>query len=141
MFNQNVKFKNLGGIIPKWSNDLRDAGLDLHAAESVRLEYGARAIIPLGIASEFNPMWVAFIKERSGLAAQGFYLHAGVIDASYRGEWKVVVDYRGTLPMEVKRGDRVAQAIFLPCFHPAVIEVDQLSESQRGSGGFGSSGR
>lgn len=131
--------KNVGGIIPKWQN-LSDAGLDLHASEDMIIRSYSKGIIPLGIQTEFPPQYVAIIKDRSSLAAKGFYTHAGVIDSSYRGEWKVVVENTSGVDWEVKRGDRIAQVVFLMCLHPSIVITDSLSGSVRGVGGFGSTG-
>ncbi|MEA1998466.1 MAG: dUTP diphosphatase [Euryarchaeota archaeon] len=135
-----VKIKSIGGKIPQWKNH-GDAGLDLHASESMIIMPGKRVMIPLGIQTEFPPNYVAVIKDRSGLALEGLYTHAGVIDSSYRGEWKVIVENAGDISIEIEKGDRVAQVLFLPCFHLIIQEVEQLSVSEREKGGFGSSGR
>lgn len=136
----NVNFKNLGGIIPQW-NTLIDAGLDLHASIDMQIPPRSQVLVPLGIASEFSPTLVAFIKDRSGMALEGIHTHGGVIDSAYRGEWKVILSNFWPATYSIKRGDRVAQVIFLPCFHPPIREVKQLKESSRGVQGFGSSGR
>lgn len=131
--------KSLGGQIPAWK-DFSDAGLDLHASEDVVVLAGQRVLIPLGIATAFPPQYVAVIKDRSGMAARGLYTHAGVIDSSYRGEWKVIAENNGNEAIVIKKGDRVAQVLFLPCFHLKIQTVDVLPESLRGAGGFGSTG-
>lgn len=135
-----IRIKSIGGQIPKWKN-MEDAGLDLHASVDMVVAPGERIVMPLGIQTEFGPQYVAIIKDRSGLAGKGICVRAGVIDSSYRGEWKVVMANCGEETWDVKRGDRVAQVIFMPCFHLTIEEVDSLSSSERGGGGFGSSGR
>jgi dUTP pyrophosphatase len=135
-----IKFKNLGGFIPKWG-DPGDAALDLKASVDMAIKAGQRDTVPLGIASEFPPTYVALIKDRSGLASKGYYIHGGVIDSSYRGEWKVIIENATTDAFGICRGDRIAQVIFVSAFHLLVEEVDKLQDSVRGVSGFGSSGR
>jgi dUTP pyrophosphatase len=134
-----VNFKCLGGTVPKWGN-LTDAGLDLHASVDITLPPKVTRLVPLGIASEFTPTLVAIIKDRSGLASKGIYTHGGVIDSSYRGEWKVILRNTTDGSFVIRRGNRIAQVLFVPCFHPLITTVEKLSESQRGGDGFGSSG-
>ncbi len=138
-----LKVKSIGGKIPCWTS-LGDAGLDLHSSEDFSLSPGELRFVPLGIQTSFSVQYVGIIKERSGLAGRGISIQAGVIDSSYRGEWKVLMLNRGggvEGTWDVKKGDRVAQVIFLPCFHLLIEEVNSLSDSKRGVKGFGSSGR
>ena len=135
-----IKIKSIGGIVPQWKSE-GDAGLDLHASADTTVPTGQNALIGLGIQTEFDPQYVAIIKDRSGLANEGIYTQAGVIDSSYRGEWKVLVVNTGVWDWVVRRGDRIAQVLFLPCHHLLVEEVDELTESLRGVHGFGSTGR
>jgi dUTP pyrophosphatase len=136
--NFNLKIKTTSGICPEWNSG--DAGLDLRASEFMVIPPGGTGEIKLGIHTEFPEIYVAFIKDRSGLARQGRYTHGGVIDSSYRGEWIVLVSNQGLTDWEVKRGDRIAQAVFLPCFHLRIVKADSLSDSSRGVKGFGSTG-
>ena len=121
-----------GTMAPKWNDD---AGLDLYAAETVQLT-DVPYPVSLGIATEFDPNYVAFLKDRSGLASAGVCTHGGVIDASYRGEWKVLL----TGDLVIHSGDRIIQAVFLRCFQPTIKLVSSLGGSRRGVHGFGSSG-
>jgi dUTP pyrophosphatase len=68
------------------------------------------------------------------------YTHGGVIDSGYRGEWKVMLSNDSQLIWEIKRGDRIAQVVFLPVFHPLIELVSDLGDSVRGADGFGSTG-
>lgn len=116
--------------------------LDLHAAEEKTVPPRDRAMVCLGISASFPKGYVFFVKDRSGLAARsGITTMAGVIDPGYRGEYKVVLYNTTDEPYDVKVGDRVAQAAILPKPDVTVEEVDELDDTSRGEGGFGSSGR
>jgi dUTP pyrophosphatase len=121
-----------------------DAGLDLHAVEAVRLEPGERASVGTGIAVAIPEGQGGLVLPRSGLAARsGIALvnAPGLIDAGYRGEIRVLLlnTDRGT-PCEIAVGDRIAQLVLVRLELPATVEVDELPASERGEGGFGSSG-
>jgi dUTP pyrophosphatase len=121
-----------------------DAGLDLYALESVELEPGQRASVRTGIAVEIPEGQAGLVLPRSGLAARsGIALvnAPGLIDAGYRGEVKVLLlNTDRHVPCRLAAGDRIAQLVLVDVRTPAVLEVDQLSASQRDTGGFGSSG-
>lgn len=138
MFNVKIKLLD-GGVLPEW-HDMGDAGLDLRSAVDMVIESSGAGLIPLGFCTEFAPQYVALIKDRSGLALKGVYTHGGVIDSSYRGEWKVIVENTSKANWHIYKGDRIAQAIFIPCFHLIITRADKLSDSWRGIGGFGSTG-
>jgi dUTP diphosphatase len=122
-----------------------DAGLDLYAAESARIEPGARATVATGIAVEIPPAHAGLVLPRSGLAARhGIALvnAPGLIDSGYRGEVKVLLlNTDRDNAFEVGPGDRVAQLVLSPVVESEPVEVDELEASVRGAGGFGSSGR
>jgi dUTP pyrophosphatase len=121
-----------------------DAGLDLHAAQRVVIEPGARALVGTGLAVAIPPGWAGLVLPRSGLALRHgvTVLNApGLIDAGYRGEVKVLLvnhDPRATATVE--RGERVAQLIVQTVASVELVEVDELPASERGGGGFGSTG-
>jgi dUTP pyrophosphatase len=121
-----------------------DAGLDLHALEAAVLEPGQRVSIPTGIAVEIPAGHAGLVLPRSGLAARhGISLvnAPGLIDAGYRGELAVLLlntDQSATF--ELAAGDRVAQLVLIRVEVPRPVEVQALSTSERGTGGFGSSG-
>ena len=121
-----------------------DAGLDLYALEPVRLEPGERVSVRTGIAVEIPDGQAGLVLPRSGLAARhGIALvnAPGLIDAGYRGEVRVLLlntDRRGAFAIEP--GDRIAQLVLVKIETPAVVEVDDLTATERGAGGFGSSG-
>jgi len=113
--------------------DIGAAGYDLYACgtQSGRL-------IGTGIAVAIPEGWVGIIKDRSSIALSGrAFAVAGVIDSSYRGEIKIVFDR----DLDVADGERIAQMVVVPHFSGDVVEVSSLSDTERGTGGFGSTGR
>lgn len=123
------------------------AGLDLCAAvpvsEPMILRPGARALIPTGFAMALPPGYEAQVRPRSGLALKhGITVlnSPGTIDSDYRGEIGVVLLNTGDAPFTITRGDRIAQMVIASICHARLQEVDALAESQRGGGGFGSTG-
>ncbi len=122
------------------------AGLDLLAAiaEPVTLPPGARLEVPTGLALELPPGWEGQVRPRSGLAARHGVTLAnspGTIDSDYRGEVRVLLVNLGAESVVIERGDRVAQLVVAPVARVELVETDRLSETERGDGGFGSSGR
>ena len=121
------------------------AGFDLRAAvaEPLRLEPGARSLIPTGIALALPEGYEAQVRPRSGLALRHgvTLLNApGTIDADYRGEIGVIVIHHGDEPFTVERGDRIAQLV-VQALPPVVFETcERLPETSRGAGGFGHTG-
>lgn len=121
-----------------------DAGADLVAAESVRLEPGQRALVGTGVRIALPEGYAAFVVPRSGLAAKhGITIvnAPGTVDAGYRGEIKVSLLNTDTEnAFDVNVGDRIAQLIVMPVPRARFIPVETLPESVRGEGGFGSTG-
>lgn len=122
------------------------AGLDLRAAiaEATTLRPGERATVPTGLVIELPAGWEGQIRPRSGLAARhGVTLvnSPGTLDSDYRGEVRVVVINLGQEPFELRRGDRIAQLVVAPVATVRVEEVAAVGETERGAGGFGSTGR
>lgn len=122
-----------------------DAGLDLFSAEDVTLAPGERAAIASGLAVAIPEGYAGFVHARSGRAiAEGLALvnAPGLIDAGYRGEIKViVVNLDPVGKILIQRGEKIAQLVIQRVEGAELVEVDELSESDRGDGGFGSSGR
>jgi dUTP diphosphatase len=121
------------------------AGMDLLAdvGEPVEVASRARVLIPTGIAIELPPGFEAQVRPRSGLALRhGVTLlnSPGTIDSDYRGEIQVLMINLGDQPYTVRRGDRIAQMIVAPVGRAELREVDALSNSRRGPGGFGHTG-
>ena len=121
-----------------------DAGLDLHAAERVTILPGGRARVPTGIAVAIPAGFAGFVVPRSGLALRhglSVLNTPGLIDAGYRGEVKVLlVNHDPASPVTIERGDRVAQLVIQAVARIELVEVETLPESDRGAGGFGSTG-
>lgn len=121
-----------------------DAGADLVSTESVRLEPGRRALVGTGVRIALPDGYVAFVVPRSGLAAKhGITVvnAPGTVDAGYRGEIKVsLLNTDATEAYDVAVGDRIAQLIIMPVPRARFIPVDELPDSTRGEGGFGSTG-
>ena len=122
------------------------AGCDLRAAvrSELRVMPGARTLVPTGLAIALPDGWEAQVRPRSGLAVKHglTVLNApGTVDSDYRGEIKVALVNLGDEPVVVARGDRIAQLVVAPVVVARWQVVDELPESGRGAGGFGSSGR
>ena len=121
-----------------------DAGADLGSSENVVIAPGERALVSTGISIALPEGFAAFVHPRSGLAIKhgvGIVNAPGTIDAGYRGEIKVIViNHDLTSHYEIKRGDRIAQLVVQRVEQAEFCEVDALPESDRGSGGFGSTG-
>ncbi len=121
------------------------AGLDLRAVveKELLLPPGDRALVPTGLAIAVPPGYEAQVRPRSGLALRhGIVLpnSPGTIDSDYRGELHVIMANAGTEPFAIQRGDRIAQLVLAPVARLEWDEVDELPESERGAGGFGSTG-
>jgi len=128
--------------LPAYARD-GDAGLDLCAAEAVTLAPGARALVPTGVAIAIPSGYAGLVLPRSGLALRHgvTVLNApGLIDAGYRGEVKVLLVNHDHEPASFARGERIAQLVIQPVARAQLDVVDQLPSSQRGEGGFGSTG-
>lgn len=121
-----------------------DAGADLHAAESLVLEPGARATVGTGVSIALPDGYVAFVVPRSGLAFKhGITIvnAPGTVDAGYRGEIKVaLLNTDASEAYRIEAGDRIAQVVVMPVSRARFVEVEHLPGSHRGEGGFGSTG-
>lgn len=131
--------------LPAYQSDLA-AGLDLLAAvdDPVTLAPGERRLVPTGLSMALPAGFEAQVRTRSGLAAKhGVTVlnTPGTIDADYRGEVKVILVNLGQEPFLISRADRIAQMVIAPVLQAEITEVDVLSETDRGTGGFGSTGR
>lgn len=141
-----IKIKRLhaDAQVPKYAHGPEeDAGMDLHAVEDVTLEPQVARLVPTGLSIEVPPGYEAQLRPRSGLALK----HAitlpnapATIDPGYRGEVKVILLNLGRDPYVVHKGDRIAQMVIAK-YEAVEFEEADLSDSNRGAGGFGSSGR
>lgn len=128
--------------MPRYARD-GDAGLDLHAAEGGTLGPGERRTIRTGLALAIPQGFAGFVLPRSGLALRHgvTVLNApGLIDAGYRGELQVLLVNHGNASIPIERGERIAQLVIQRIEHVDLVEVEELPESERGAGGFGSTG-
>jgi dUTP pyrophosphatase len=120
------------------------AGLDVVAAESLVLRPGARHAVPTGFSIAIPPGYEVQVRPRSGLALKHGITclnTPGTIDSDYRGEVKVILANLGTEPFEVLRGERIAQLVPAPVLRASFCETEDLDATERGAGGFGSTGR
>lgn len=120
-----------------------DAGYDLFAIADYRVNPGQRALVDTGLHLEIPTSFVGLVKDRSSVAAAGIHTLAGVIDSSYRGELKILLVNLGDSPYLISAGQKIAQLLVAPVNTQAIEYVDSLDElasSERGAGGFGSTG-
>lgn len=129
--------------LPRYASE--DAvGLDVSAAEELTLQPGERHAIATGFAIEIPRGYEVQVRPRSGLAMKHGITclnTPGTIDSDYRGEVKVILINLGQEPFEIRRGERIAQLVPAPVLRADFVEAQELSETERGSGGFGSTGR
>lgn len=128
--------------LPAYATD-GAAGMDVVSAEDVTLAPGARHAVATGLAMAIPPGFEIQVRPRSGLALKhGISVPnaPGTIDSDYRGELKVILINHGAKPFEILRGDRVAQLVLAPVTRAAWLTVDELESTERGEGGFGSTG-
>jgi dUTP pyrophosphatase len=143
----NVKIKKLNDLarIPMYATD-GSAAADLYAAlsEPMKIMPGERVLIPTGISIDPGDSGVvSIICARSGLAFKkgiGLANGIGVVDSDYRGEVKVALINNSSEEFTVENGERIAQIMFMPVLHAAFEEADELCDTDRGQGGFGSTG-
>jgi len=129
--------------LPRYAHE-GDAGLDLFSASDMRIEPFERTLVPTGIAVAIPDGYAGFVQPRSGLAIKtGLSLvnTPGLIDSHYRGEIRIIaINLDAHTPIEIKRGDKIAQLVIQPVARVQLEEVDVLDETIRGAGGFGSTG-
>ena len=140
-----VKLLRPGAKLPTFGS-AEAAGADLYACldADVTIAPGETAFIPTGLAMELPRGFVGLIYARSGLACKRGLAPAnkvGVIDSDYRGEFIVALYNHGKEPQTVSHGERVAQLVITPVLVPSYMEVQELNDTQRGEGGFGSTGK
>ncbi|KPH60609.1 MULTISPECIES: dUTP diphosphatase [unclassified Novosphingobium] len=131
-----------GLALPAYATD-GAAGMDVVSAEDVILAPGGRHAVATGLAMAIPPGFEIQVRPRSGLALKhGISVpnSPGTIDSDYRGELKVILINHGAQAFEIRRGDRVAQLVLAPVTRAAWLTVDELEATERGEGGFGSTG-
>jgi dUTP pyrophosphatase len=143
MMQLKVKRLNPGAILPSYARE-GDAGLDLFAVQSAAIAPGASALVGTGIAIELPPGTEAQVRPRSGLALKHSITvlnTPGTVDEGYRGEVGVILINHGPTSFTIEAGMKIAQLVVSPRIQVDVTEVTALQDSQRGAGGFGSTGR
>jgi dUTP pyrophosphatase len=118
-----------------------DAGLDLYSVVDVVLSKGEIMAVATGIQVEIPPGYVGLIWDKSGISLKGVHRLAGVIDAGYRGEVRVVMANLSDQDYPIERGMKIAQLLIQPIVEVKVVHTDELGETSRGEKGFGSTGK
>ena len=137
----NVKFKKLNpNAIPFSYSREQDACMDMYALEGTTIPAGTTKIIPTGIAVEIPQGYEGLVRGRSGLASKGITAHLGTIDETYRGDVGMIITNHTNADFKVEAGMRLAQFTVKPVYHIQLEEVEELSDTSRGSNGYGSSG-
>jgi len=137
-----IKIKKLtpDAIIPKYANP-GDAGMDFFSNEETLILPSQRKLISTGIAMAIPFGYVGLIWDKSGIAAKhGIKVLAGVIDSSYRGEIKILLHNLSAEEFKIGKGTKIAQMLIQPAEQKQIIEVKELDDTKRGTGGFGSTG-
>lgn len=142
-----IKVKRLreGAALPTYGTEF-SAGADLYACleSDVVIAPGETKKIPTGIAMEIPVGYAGLIYTRSSLGTKRGLAPAnkvGVVDSDYRGEFLIFLHNHGTEAQTISHGDRVAQLLVTPVYTPGFVEADELSDTARGTGGFGSTGK
>lgn len=137
-----IKIKKLHprAIIPKYAHE-GDAGMDLFSVEDLILKPKHRALVKTGLSIELPKGYVSLIWDKSGIALKGIKTMGGVIEHTYRGEYKIIVVNLSSENYEIKKGQKIAQLLIQKIETAEIEEVDELSETTRGDGGFGSTGK
>lgn len=120
-----------------------DAGMDVRSVADVAISAGARALVPTGLVAIIPPGYEIQVRPRSGLALKHgvTVLNApGTVDSGYRGEIGVILANLGETEFRVAKGDRIAQLVVAPVTQAAIVEAAEVDETDRGAGGFGSTG-
>lgn len=118
-----------------------DAGLDLKSPETVTIEPRGSACIDTGVHIELPLGTVGMIKSKSGLNVKYGLVSEGVIDVGYTGSIRVKMYNHSSKAYTINRGDKISQLVIMPILTPKIEEVDELASTERGNGGFGSTGR
>lgn len=139
-----LKFRRIhpDAVLPAYAHP-SDAGMDLRSVADAVIPRGGRALVPTGLVVLLPPGYEAQVRPRSGLALKHgvTVLNApGTVDSGYRGEIGVILANFGADDFAVKKGDKIAQLVIAPVTQPQVEETDAVDETDRGAGGFGSTG-
>lgn len=129
-----------GAVMPSRAH-ATDAGLDLLSPIYIHVPAFGDAVIDTGVHVELPAGTVGMLKSKSGLYVKHNITSEGVIDEAYTGSVVVKLYNHSSVDYEVMPGDKISQMVILPCLKPELEQVDELSDSERGTGGFGSTGR
>ena len=136
-----VKFKELDtNAIPFSYSREGDACMDMYSLADDIIYPRGTVIIPTGIAVEIPEGYEGIVRGRSGLSSKGIQAHLGTIDSAYRGDVGIIITNTSNTPFEVKAGMRLAQFTIKPVYKIQLIEVETLTNTERATAGFGSSG-
>lgn len=136
-----VKFKKLvPDAVPFAYSREEDACMDMYSVKNWVILPRETKIIPTGIAVEIPHGYEGIVRGRSGLASKGISVHVGTVDETYRGDVGVIITNNTYEPFEIKKGNRIAQFTVKPVLKVELEEVDELSSTERGTNGYGSSG-
>lgn len=136
-----IKRLNKEAVLPKYAHP-GDVGMDVFSLEDYELKPGERKIFMVGFSLEFETGYAAIVKDKSSLPKNGgVHTMGGVFDAGYRGEYNVNLINLGPVSYMIKKGDKIAQLVIIPVEIAELEEVTELSESSRGEGRFGSTGK
>lgn len=129
-------------VLPAYAHP-SDAGMDIRSVEELTIPVGKRALVHTGLVINLPPAYEAQVRPRSGLALKSGVTvlnTPGTIDAGYRGEIGVILINLGENDFVIRKGDRIAQLVIAPVTQPIVVEATEIDETDRGTGGFGSTG-
>ena len=129
-------------VLPSYAHP-SDAGMDVRSVEDLTIAPGKRALVHTGLVMLLPPKYEAQVRPRSGLALKSGVTvlnTPGTIDSGYRGEVGVILANFGDADFPVKKGDKIAQIVIAPVTQPEIVETTEVDETDRGAGGFGSTG-
>ena len=140
-----LKFKRIhpDAVLPAYAHP-SDAGMDIRSVADMTVPARGRALVPTGLVVLLPPLYEAQVRPRSGVALKhGITVlnTPGTIDSGYRGEIGVILFNSSDVDFQVKKGDRVAQVVIAPVTQPVIEEAQEIDETDRGAGGFGSTGK
>lgn len=139
-----VKFRKIdpAAILPSYAHP-GDAGMDVRSVEELAIDPGGRSLVRTGLVMMLPPGYEAQVRPRSGLALKNGVTvlnTPGTIDEGYRGEVGVILANFGAEPFKVEKGAKIAQIVIAPCTRAEIVETDEVDATERGEGGFGSTG-
>ena len=139
-----VKFRKIdpAAVLPSYAHP-GDAGMDVRSVEELVIEPGGRGLVRTGLVMMLPPGYEAQVRPRSGLALKNGVTvlnTPGTIDEGYRGEVGVILANFGAEPFKVEKGAKIAQIVIAPCTRAEIVETDEVDATERGEGGFGSTG-